>query len=317
MNYSYKRYWEPSTVQALSSSVSVGLLATALWHPLDMVKTRIQQRAEGIGIRQIGIYAGYNPNKVFREIHAQGNGMKGLYAGIDSALLSRGIYLFTRNLVYKVIYDRIKPKKASNDLTPKEKALLAAFAGSVGAIVSNPFEVTLIRQLTDGALAPERRRNYGGVFDAYSKISSAEGGFGLMRGVLPSIYRAIALNISISGPYNFFNEAMYNCFGETEANRPVALILASVPATLVTLPFDNIKTRLQYAFADPAQNRLNYNGFVDCARKIFMFEGWQSFFVGSYAYYTRTLLYGLTTIYTMDIINDRWKRKAGLKGKYL
>jgi len=317
MNYSHKRYWEPSTVQALSSSVSVGVLATAIWQPLDIVKTRIQQRAEGIGIRQIGIYAGYNPNKVFREIHEQGQGMKGFYAGIDSALMGRAVYLLTRNLVYKVIYDRIKPKKPTNDLTGREKAILAAFAGSVGAIVSNPFEVALIRQQTDGALAPERRRNYASFFDAYARISSAEGGLGLMKGVVPSIYRAIALNISISAPYNFVNECMYNCFGETDANRPIALILASVAATLVTIPFDNVKTRLQYSFQDPAQNRLNYNGFVDCARKIFMFEGWQSFFVGSYAYYTRTLLYGLTTIYTMDIINDRWKRKAGLKGKYL
>jgi len=317
MNYSHKRFWEPSTAQALSSSVGVGLLATALWQPLDMVKTRIQVRAEGIGIRQLGIYAGYNPNKIFREIHAQGNGMKGLYAGLDAALLARGTYLFTRNLVYKVIYDRIKPRKATNDLTTREKSALAAFAGAVGAIVSNPFEVALTRLVTDGALAPERRRNYAGVFDAYSKISSAEGGFGLMRGVVPSIYRAIALNVAISGPYNYFNEAMYNCFGETDANRPVALVLASVVATLATIPFDNVKTRLQYSFADPAQNRLNYNGFVDCARKIFMFEGWQSFFVGSYAYYFRTLLYGLTTIYTMDLITTRWKKQAGLKGKYL
>jgi len=46
-----------------------------------MVKTRIQQRAEGIGIRQLGHYGGYNPNKVFREIHAQGNGMRGLFQG--------------------------------------------------------------------------------------------------------------------------------------------------------------------------------------------------------------------------------------------
>lgn len=46
-----------------------------------MIKTRSQQRSEGIGIRQLGIYGGYNPNKIFREIHAQGLGMKAFYAG--------------------------------------------------------------------------------------------------------------------------------------------------------------------------------------------------------------------------------------------
>jgi len=297
--------------------VSVGILATAMWQPLDMVKTRIQQRAEGIGIRQIGHYAGYNPNKIFREIHAQGLGMKGLYAGFDSAILARSSHLFARNLVYKVIYDRIKPRKPSNDLTGREKALLGAFAGAIGAIVSNPFEVALIRQQCDGALAVERRRNYASFFDAYGRISSAEGGLGLMKGVVPSILKAIMLNISISGPYNYFDEAMYNCFGDTHANRPIALFIASIFATGVTIPFDNLKTRLQYAFPDPAQNRINYQGVIDCGRKVFLIEGWQSFYVGFYAFFARTFLYGLTTVFAMDCLNTRMKKKAGFKGKYL
>jgi solute carrier family 25 oxoglutarate transporter 11 len=317
MNYSYKRFWEPSTTQAVTSSVAVGLVATALWHPLDMVKTRIQQRAEGIGIRQLGHYGGYNPNKIFREVHAQGNGMKGLYAGLDSALAARGVYLFARTLVYKVIYDRIKPKKPTNDLTNREKAVLASFAGAVGAIVSNPFEVSLIRQQTDGALAPERRRNYAGIFDAYGKIAAEKGSLGMFRGVVPSVFRAIALNASLSMPYNFYNEAMFNCFGETEANRPVALFIAAIAATFVVLPFDNIKTRMQYAFADPAMNRINYDGFVDCIRKVFLYESWTGFYVGFYASAVRTFLYGATTIYAMDVLERRSKKKAGLKGKYL
>jgi len=317
MNYSYKRFWEPSTTQAVGASVSVGLLGTALWYPLDIVKTRIQQRAEGIGIRQLGSYGGYNPNKIFREIHAQGNGMSGLYDGLSVALVARGSYLFVRNLVYKVIYDRIKPKKATNDLTPREKAVLSAFAGAIGAIVSNPFEVALIRQQCDGALAPERRRNYTGLFDALEKIGAEKGGLGFFRGVVPSVLRAIVLNYTLSSPYNYFNESMFNCFGDTEANRPVALVGASIIATALVLPFDNIKTRLQYAFADPAMNRLNYEGFADSIRKVLLHENWTGFFVGYYAFAVRTFFYGLTTIYAMDVLTDHWKKKAGLKGKYL
>lgn len=316
MNYSYKRYWEPSTTQALASSVSVGVLSTALWYPLDLVKTRIQQRAEGIGIRQIGLQAGYNPNKIFREVHAQGLGMKGLYAGLDSALLGRSVYLFTRNLVYKVIYDRFKPAKASNDLTGREKAVIGAIAGTIAAIVSNPFEVALIRQQTDGALPLERRRNYGSFVDAYAKITN-EGGLAIMKGVVPAIWRSIALNISMSGPFNYFNEAMFNCFGDTDANGPIALIPAALFGTAVALPFDNIKTRLQYAFPEPGQNRLNYQSFIDCARKVILFEEWTGFYPGFYAYFVRTYFYGLTTILAMDYLTSRWKRKAGLKPKYI
>lgn len=318
MNYSHKRYWEPTTFQAVTSSVSVGVLSTALWQPLDLVKTRIQQRAEGIGIRQVGPYAGYNPNKVFRESHAQGLGMRGLYAGLDSALLARGSYLLTRNLVYKVLYDRFKPKKASNDLTSREKAVLGSIAGAAGAIVSNPFEVALIRQQCDGALAPERRRNYTSFLDAYGKISAgSQGGLGLMKGVIPSIHRSIALNMSMSVPYNHINEWMFNRFGDTHANRPIALVFGALVAATVALPFDNIKTRLQYTFSDPAKNRLNYTGFIDCARKVFLHESWTGFYPGYFVYFVRTYLYGITTIYAMDLVTNRWKRKAGLKPKFI
>jgi len=51
MQYSHKRFWEPTPSQVFVSSLSVGALATTLTYPIDVVKTRIQQRAEGIGIR--------------------------------------------------------------------------------------------------------------------------------------------------------------------------------------------------------------------------------------------------------------------------
>jgi solute carrier family 25 (mitochondrial oxoglutarate transporter), member 11 len=60
----------------LVSSISVGALATAVAYPLDFVKTRIQIRSEGIGIRNYSIQAGYNPFKVFRQIHETGGGLK-------------------------------------------------------------------------------------------------------------------------------------------------------------------------------------------------------------------------------------------------
>jgi len=50
-----------------------------------------------------------------------------------------------RNLIYKVLYDHNKPKKAHNDLTIREKSILAGCAGGVAAVVSNPFEVAMVR----------------------------------------------------------------------------------------------------------------------------------------------------------------------------
>ena len=41
----------------------------------------MQIKAEGLGIRQRGIYGGYNPNKAFREIHANGKGFAQFFFG--------------------------------------------------------------------------------------------------------------------------------------------------------------------------------------------------------------------------------------------
>ncbi len=93
-----------------------------------MVKTRIQVRAEGIGIRQLGIYAGYNPNKIFREIHAQGNGMKGLYAG------------------------------QVNIISPKITLLVSMLLSWPEVLISSP-EISSIRSSTT-ELSPERQPVY-------------------------------------------------------------------------------------------------------------------------------------------------------------
>jgi len=59
-----------------------------------------------------------------------------------------------------VIYDKVKPRKQHNDLTIKEKSLLAGVAGSVAAIASNPFELVMIRQIHEGTLSVHNRQGY-------------------------------------------------------------------------------------------------------------------------------------------------------------
>ena len=57
----FKRFWEPSYIQAISLSLFAGAVATAITHPIDFVKTIIQYRAEGIGLRGYkGIFLEYS-----------------------------------------------------------------------------------------------------------------------------------------------------------------------------------------------------------------------------------------------------------------
>jgi len=78
-------------------------------------------------------------------MHETGIGLKGIYKGISTAIIGRSVYLFVRNGTHKFIYDIVKPVKPTNDLTHKEKAVLAAFSGFMGTLVSNPLDVILTR----------------------------------------------------------------------------------------------------------------------------------------------------------------------------
>lgn len=65
-----------------------------------------------------------------------------------------------RNTIYSVLYNQFKPAKPYNDLSYREKAVIAGVAGVAGAVISHPFSVISIRQILDGQINPEWRRNY-------------------------------------------------------------------------------------------------------------------------------------------------------------
>lgn len=67
----------------------------------------------------LALYQGYNPHKVFRQMHSLGGGMMSFYQGFEANLIARLGYLAIRNTLYKVIYDNFKPVKPTNDLTSR------------------------------------------------------------------------------------------------------------------------------------------------------------------------------------------------------
>jgi len=110
---------------------------------------------------------------------------------------------------------------------------------------------------------------------------------------------------------------MFITFGDTVANRPIALLLASLVATVVTLPFDNIKTRMQIAFPKAEMNRINYTSFRDVIVKASFIEGYKWWLVGFYAYYIKVYAYAAVTLFSMDLITHRWKVQAKVKPEYM
>lgn len=97
-----------------------GTIATAVTYPMDYLKTVIQFRSEGLGLRGERWKPwtlGYNPFAILKEMHARGGGMMQFYEGFQAAFIGRLSYLLIRNSLYKITYDVVKPTKPFNDLT--------------------------------------------------------------------------------------------------------------------------------------------------------------------------------------------------------
>ena len=109
-----------------------------------------------------------------RMLHETGSGISVLYEGFDAHLYGRLAYLAVRNTLYAALYNTFKPAKPYNDLSYREKSLIGAVAGAVGAVVSHPFTVVSIRQILDTQTKLEWRRNYSeGVFEAVSQLKAS------------------------------------------------------------------------------------------------------------------------------------------------
>lgn len=106
---------------------------------------------------------------------------------------------------------------------------------------------------------------------------------------------------------------MWTRFGDYFFVEPCALIVSAMVGAAVTLPVDNIRTRLMQAHSDPSRNRLNYKGAWDVVVKSLKYEGtvW-SLWSGYTTFYFSVLFYALLTTSITQRFTTSWKLKKGL-----
>ena len=79
---------------------------------------------------------------------------------------------------------------------------------------------------------------------------------GLFKGGLITVLRAVVLNASLTGPYDYLREKLWITFGDYGFLDFVSTAWAAFWGTLVVLPIDNMRTRWLRAFNDTSRNRL-------------------------------------------------------------
>lgn len=273
-----------------------GMTASAVIQPIDTVKVRIQLVGEA---GQRG--AATSPFAVARSILAK-EGVRGFYKGLDSSLFRQATYCTARLGIYKTFFNRIQEKNGRVTMT--EKAGLSLIAGFLGSLVGNPSDLVLVRFQSDAFLPPEQRRNYKNVFQAFGRVVREEGLRTLWRGSTPTILRAMSMNLGMLTTYDEIKERLNKATGTKDAFRTQILagLASGVVCSFLSLPFDNVKTKLQKMTPD-ANGKLPYKGVVDCFQRSMAREGFWGLWVGYPTFFSRVAPHSIIVLLTQDFLH--------------
>lgn len=111
----------------------------------------------------------------------------------------------------------------------------------VGAAASNLFECRYIREVGD--------------LGRPHKFLRSSHSYDLFAGLKYNMARAFLFNYLMLYPYEIFKENCYNVFGDVWVNAPLAILGASAIASVIVLPIDNLKTRMQNVYQQKELNR--------------------------------------------------------------
>lgn len=257
---------------------------------MDMIKVRIQLRSESGGST--------SPISVAKEVYNIG-GVKEFYRGLDSALLRQVVYGTLRLGIYFNLTEYIKKERNNGEnLSVLQRAGASLVAGSLGSFVGNPCDLALVRMQADSTLPEAERRNYKNVMDAFSRIVSEEGVTALWRGAIPTMTRAVALNMSMLVSYDTAKDIATKSMGPDASPTAInfgSSMIAAVATAVGSLPFDNIKTKMQKQKAN-AEGVMPYKNMADCFAKSMAKEGLTGFWAGLPTYYFRVGPHAIITL---------------------
>ena len=126
-----------------------------------------------------------------------------LWNSLDSALLRQVVYGTLRLGIYFNLCEWIKVNRNNGEgVTALQRAGASIVAGSLGSFVGNPCDLALVRMQADTVLPAAERRNYTNVFNALTRIPAEEGITALWLGAVPTMTRAVALNMCMMVSYD-------------------------------------------------------------------------------------------------------------------
>lgn len=277
-----------------------GCIATSFIQPIDYLKVQIQVRSEQGG-------KSLSPIHIAKEIYGKNKSFRPFYFGLDSALLRQVLYTSTRLGLFYNMTDSYK-KKHKKNVPIFLNIGFSLSAGAIGSLVGNPADLALVRMQTDASVPEAERRNYKNVLDALVRTVREEGVLTLWRGATPTVVRAMAMNFSLLVPFEETKKALKNYIQSEKLRTITASLIAGGCASVLSLPFDNIKTKLQKMKANP-DGKLPYKGVLDCLLKTSQKEGAARLWVGLSTYYFRVAPHAIVSLVCNDFLRSKLTKK--------
>ncbi|KAJ8715271.1 hypothetical protein PYW08_005252 [Mythimna loreyi] len=272
---------KPWAMDALQATV----IASALLHPLDVFKVRLQLYPEAWGL------------SLLRNM-LRCEGLRAPYTGLSASILRQATYTTTRLGAYTCLYENHRRSYHSAPAL-SDKLAFGVYAGVVGAIVGCPAEIILVRMMADGPVDPYRR--YRNVVDAFMKIWQTEGFNNLWRGATLTTAKSVVISVSQIGTYS---QARKYLVEKKRANgfflHLYTSMLSSFVTAIVTMPLDTFKTRYQ----------VNSKGtHRDVYQKVRQESGMLSLYRGFTPYYLRLTVHTLVTFYLLETLYQAHRKK--------
>lgn len=169
-----------------------------------------------------------------------------------------------------------------------------------------------MRLQADSSLPVAERRNYKSALDAFSRIIAEEGVTSLWKGAVPTMSRAISLNCAQLVSYETVKESLTASMKTASpfTIQIYASLVSSVFTAFFSLPFDNIKTKMQKQKAN-AQGVVPYKNMAACFQVSMAREGITGFWAGLPTYYFRVGPHAIITLLALE----QYKKLLGVGKK--
>ncbi|KAG2142525.1 mitochondrial carrier [Suillus cothurnatus] len=245
-------------------------MAACFTHPLDLAKVRMQSLGPTVP----------SPSMLKILRHSVSNyGLRSVYAGLSASLMRQMTY----SLVRLGSYEKMKSLMSEDGRSPSAgKLLLAAgVAGGLGGIAGNPADILLVRMTSDSIRPPEKRYNYRNAITGLISLVKVDGQKGLARGLGTNTTRAVLMNASQVGSYDFFKTTLLQYpiplvnyqFHDGLFLHVVASLGAGTCGTTVCSPADVIRTRIMGSSGKASPIEVLLRSLRE-EGPAFMFKGW-------------------------------------------